>query len=244
MSRLFVDHKAKQVHFLDERFYNVGDEQYYPSVTTILDLYPKGPAFSQWLKDVGNNAKIIAERAAESGSKVHEACERLVNGEELEWDDNKYDLNEWQGVLRFYDFVSRFEPEWEAVEVTTISHKYRYAGTIDLVCKFGDKTWLLDIKFGNAIYDTYFMQLAAYRQSWNETNPDHQIDEMGILWLKANTRTEGRKGAVQGVGWQLVKPKDTYERLFEIFKHVLDIYYFENPDPKPKNLVLLSKIKL
>ena len=51
------------------------------------------------------------------------------------------------------------------------------------------------------------MQLAAYRQSWEETNPDHKIDEMGVLHLKAATRTEGKPPAMQGKSWQVVKPK-------------------------------------
>ena len=244
MGKLFVDHKANKIEFLDERFYLVGDDQYYPSVTTILDLYPKGPAFAQWLKDVGNSARIIADRAAESGSKVHKACEDLINGEVLEWDDKTFSFDEWQGVLRFFNFADRFKPEWEAVEVTTISHKYRYAGTIDIVCRIGDERWLLDIKFGNAVYTTYFLQLAAYKQSWDENNPGDKIDNMGVLHLKASTRTEGKGKAMQGVGWKIEQPKETYENLFEIFERTLGIYYFENPNAQPKNIVLPSKIKL
>ena len=240
----FDDIKNKQVHFLDERFYEAREGVFYPSVTTILDMYPKGPQFAQWLKDVGNNAKIIAERAAEAGTKVHNACERLMNGEELVWDDREWDFNEWSGILRFVDFATRFKPEWIAVEVQTFSEKYRYAGTLDIVCKINGETFLLDLKFGNAIYITYFMQLAAYKQSWEETNPDHPIDKMGILHLKAATRTEGKPPAMQGKGWKIEFPKDSYEKLFHMFENTLEIYYFDNPDPRPKNLVLPSVVKL
>lgn len=242
--RRFEDTKGQRIHFLDERFYLHENGQYYPSVTTILNVYPKGPAFLQWVKDVGNNAKMIAERAAESGTKVHQACEHLINGRELIWDDKTYSLEEWRGILRFYDFASRFNPVWEASEVSTFSLKYKYAGTIDIICKIGDVRYLIDIKFGNAIYTTYFLQMAAYRHSWDEQNPDYKIDEMGILHLKAATRTEGKKGDMQGAGWKLEAPKETYQRLFEIFHRTLQIYYFENPDPKPKNLTLPSVVKL
>jgi hypothetical protein len=78
----FEDIKNKRVHFLDDRFYEVEDDVYFPSVTTILGEYPKGPQFETWLKDVGHGAKGIADRAAESGSKVHDAAEKLMNGEE------------------------------------------------------------------------------------------------------------------------------------------------------------------
>jgi len=239
----FKSTDGQHVQFLDHRYYQVGEDEYVPSVTTILDVYPKGPAFLQWIKDVGNNAKQIAERAAESGNKVHRAIEALVKGEELVWDDKEHSLSEWDGILRFVDFYTRFQPKVLASEVTTISYKYKYAGTLDLVCEINGRVYLLDAKFGNAIYPTYFFQLAAYKQSWEE-NGNPQIDEIGILWLKANTRTEGKKGTMQGVGWQVVKPKDSYERLWEIFLKTLEIYNYENPESKPKNLVLPARIKL
>ena len=88
------------------------------------------------------------------------------------------------------------------------------------------------------------MQLAAYKQSWEETNPDHPIDKMGILHLKAATRTEGKPPAMQGKGWKIEFPKDSYEKLFHMFENTLEIYYFDNPDPRPKNLVLPSVVKL
>jgi hypothetical protein len=242
--RKFEDLKNKRVHFLDERFYEVGDNVFYPSVTTILGEYPKGTPFETWLKDVGHGAKAIADRAAESGTKVHDAAEKLMHGEEILWDDKHYDFNEWNGVLRFVDFATRFNPQAEAVEVTTISRKHKYAGTLDLVCVIDDTRWLLDIKFGNALYDTYYFQLAAYKQSWEETNPDHPIDRMGILHLKAATRTAGKGKTMQGKGWKVEEPKDSYDILLDQFNHALGIYYYKNPDPRPKNLILPSRVKL
>ncbi len=239
----FKSTDGQHVEFLDDRFYQVGEDTFFPSVTTILQTYPKGPAFLQWIKDVGNSAKQIAERAAESGTKVHNAAADLIAGEELIWDDHVHSFEEWNGILRFADFYTKFKPKILASEVTTISHKYKYAGTLDIVCEIDGKTYLLDIKFGNAIYDTYYFQLAAYKQSWEE-NGGVLIDEMGILWLKAKTRSEGKKGSMQGISWQVVKPKDSYERLLEIFLKTLDIYTYENPESKPKNLVLPAKIKL
>jgi len=244
MKKAFVDVKNNRITFADQRFYQRSENIWYPSVTTILDVYPKGPAFIQWLKDTGQQAKYIAERAAESGSRVHDACERLMSGEELFWDDKVYSTEEWQGILKFHNFYTRFVNNVQAVEVSTFSDEYKYAGTIDLICTIGEEKFLIDLKFGNAVYTTYFLQLAAYRNSWNEQNPDHEIDKMGVLHLKASTRTEGKKGSIQGVGWQLIQPKDSYENLLEVFKKTLGIFNYENPDPRPKNLILPSVVKL
>jgi len=218
---------------------------YYPSVTTVLDaVYPKGQQFMEWIKSVGYNSSIIADRAAESGSKVHDAIYRLDEGAELEWDDARFSMEEWSGILRFKDFYDRFKPKDIAHETMIYSHKYRYAGMADKVCEIDGKTWLIDYKFGNAIYQTYWLQITAYKNAWNEIHPNMPVEEIGILHLKAATRTEGKKGTIQGVGWKLDTPSESHDRLFEIFLKTLDIYYFENKDPRPKNLIYPSKIKL
>jgi len=252
MRNRFEDLENNRISFLDQRYYLVEagatekDSVWYPSCTTILDLFPKGAQFNEWLKMVGPQAKIIAERAAEKGSLVHNAAERLIKGEEIVWDDKIFDMETWQGVLRFVEFFKRFTPKVIASEVTIISHQYKYAGTLDIVCEMDGKRWLVDLKFGNAIYTTYWLQLAAYRKAWEETNPMFPIEEMGVLHLKAATRTEGKGNAIQGKSWQLARPPKNlpYEKAFGLFKKVLDIYNFENPEAKPKNLVLPMTVSL
>ena len=247
MNKKFIDIELNRVSFLDDRFYAIdvdGEIIYYPSVTSVLNLYPKGIAFDQWQRDVGNSASLIAERAAVSGKKVHDGVERLISGEEITWDDNVYNLIEWQGILKYKEFNERFSPSVIAVETVVCSHEHRYAGQTDIICEIDGERWLLDTKFTNAIHETNFFQLAAYRMGWEEAHPDLPIHKMGILWLKAQTRTDGKPGTMQGKGWQVVLPKESHERLFEMFKKTLDIYYYETPNPAPKNVILPFKVKL
>ena len=235
--------KIEQIEFLDERFYKVKEDVYYPSVTHILQSYPKGAAFTQWLKDVGNNAKYISERAMESGSKVHNAIESIIKENELIWNDKLYDLFEWKGILAFEDFYINFVDEVLACETKIYSHKYKYAGTIDFVGRLNDgNIWMIDYKFGNAVYNSYFLQIVAYRSAWNE-NSEIKINKHGILHLKAKTRGR-REGRIQGLGWQLIEPKQDYETLFKIWNSTLNIHYFEFPENKPKNEIYPAKIKL
>jgi len=266
--KAFVDAELQQINFLDERFYHAGQDEngkdkYYPSVTHILNLYPKGAAFTQWLKDVGQSATLIADRAKEAGSKVHNGIEQILNGLPVSWGDSgeNYSLEEWQGLNRYMDFHKVTQVEPMLIEGNVYSHKYRYAGTSDLICKIGEETWLIDHKFGNAIYPTYFMQLIAYKVAAEEMNPNLKIDRVGVLHLKAKTRTakaDVEKGIYQGVGWQLVDPMhnssvkeqaklhkaDPYEVVWENFVRIMGIYYYETPDPKPKNMVLPSILTL
>ena len=247
MKRKFIDIELNRVSFLDQRFYLVeidGKTVHLPSVTTILEVFPKGPAFLNWIKDVGQSAGVIAQKAADSGSRVHNAIEQLIKGEEIVWDDKHFDQGEWEALLKYKDFHDRFAPNVLASETIVYHIEMGYAGQLDIVCEIDNVRWLLDIKYGNAIYETYWFQLVAYKEAWTQMHPDLQIDEVGIMWLKAHTRTDGKPGTIQGKGWQLVSPKESHDRLFEMFKKTLDIYYYQTPHPAPKNVILPFKVKL
>ena len=51
-----LDTKKEQITFLDSRFYRTVSGLFIPSVTTVLDAYPKGAAYFQWIKSVGEDA--------------------------------------------------------------------------------------------------------------------------------------------------------------------------------------------
>ena len=104
---LEVDEQGKQVNFLDSRFYK-RNEHYYPSVTSILQYFPKGKFFENWLKDVGHNADIIVRKSADEGTQTHSLIERYLIGEQLNWLDDygnaTCSLNVWQMLLKFVEF--------------------------------------------------------------------------------------------------------------------------------------------
>ena len=76
----------KQVNVLDSRFYR-REGNYYPSVTSVLNYFPKNQFFHSWLKDVGHNSDIIANKAAGEGTQVHNAVDAFLNGAEITWID-------------------------------------------------------------------------------------------------------------------------------------------------------------
>ncbi len=235
----------KQVNVLDSRFYRRNDK-YYPSVTSVLNYFPKNKFFHEWLKDVGHNADIIASKAASEGTQVHNAIDRFLNGEEIKWiDENgraEYSLEVWKMILKFADFWNTHKPELIATEYHLFSDTHEYAGTTDIIVRLNNQVWLLDIKTSNSLHTSYDLQLAAYAVAWNETH-NTLIERTGILWLKASTRGEGRKDAIQGKGWQL-KPSDDIATNFEMFKKIYDIYKLENPEFKPITELLPTSIKM
>ncbi len=235
----------KQINVLDQRFYR-RNEEYYPSVSSILNYFPKNQFFHSWLKDVGHNSDIIAAKAAAEGTQVHNAVESFINGNEINWIDEYgnaiYSLDVWKMILKFADFWNTHKPELIATEYHLFSDNHKYAGTADLIIKLKGKVWLMDVKTSNSLHTSYDLQLASYAKAWNETH-DTPIEETGILWLKAATRGEGKGDAIQGKGWQLKSVGDI-DRNFEMFLKIYDIYKLENPDAKPATELLPISIKL
>ena len=235
----------KQINVLDSRFYR-RNGKYYPSVTSVLNYFPKNQFFHSWLKDVGHNSDIIANKAAGEGTQVHNAVEAFLNGEEITWIDEfgnaKYNLDVWRMILRFAEFWNTHKPELVATEYHLFSDEHEYAGAADYIVRFQGNLWLMDLKTSNSLHTSYDLQLAAYATAWNETH-NEKITHTGILWVKASTRGEGKGDAIQGKGWQLKQISDI-ETNFKMFKNIQEIYKLENPDHKPFTELLPTSIKI
>ena len=62
-----------------QRFYVTPDNNYYPSITTVLSIRSK-QGLMEWRKRVGNDvANYVSRTAAARGTKVHHMCEDYLN---------------------------------------------------------------------------------------------------------------------------------------------------------------------
>jgi hypothetical protein len=193
------------------------------------------------MKEVGSKADEIRDAAGKRGSSVHQLTEDYDNGIECtlldEYGKPKYSLEEWSMFERYVEFSVTHKPKHHLIEQTFISSGLGFAGTIDRVCTIDGKTYVLDIKTSNGIYNSYWLQLAAYRQLYDASllhgsnMPD--IDGVAILWLNAKTRTAGKKGDVQGKGWQMVSEFDTSKQ-WSLFQAVQQLWHAEHEGDKPK----------
>lgn len=242
-----IDLDSKRVNILDNRFYT-RNSKFYPSVTNILQYFPKNKYFESWLKDVGHNADFIAKKAADEGTQVHDAIERYLKGEKIDWLDKNgysiYSLNVWKMILKFHEFWVINKPILIESEIHLFSDKYEYAGTCDLVLEINGEKWLLDIKTSNSLHTSYDLQLAAYSQAWNETF-EEKINRIGILWLKSSKHKEDKKGEkIQGKGWELYEPKKSIEENFKLFGYIHELYKLEHPDSKPSDEQIPTSIQI
>jgi len=233
---LEIDQDAKQVNFLDTRFYKKG-EKYYPSITSVLQYFPKNKFFENWLKDVGHNSDIIVRKAANEGTQVHEAIEDYLLGKELTWlneyGEAKYSMDVWKNILKFDEFWKQVKPTLIESEIHLFSDEAEIAGTCDLVLEIDGEIWILDIKTSNSLHTSQDLQIAAYAKMWNETF-EEKVVRAGILWLKSAKRGPDKSGKkIQGKGWEVYESSRSIEENWGFFQKILDLYHLENPDAKP-----------
>ena len=246
---------GKQVQFIDGRAYTKNGETYYPGISEILNVVSKGSFYDKWLMSNGLNAQVLAKEAMTQGSHVHQAIQDLNNGKEISFGTveggQNYTRNEWVMISRYVDFFTGFKPvillDGKAVEKVLVSEKLGFGSQLDLVVRlnvFGvEKNIIIDHKSGS-IYDSAFIQLAAYRELWNEHFPTIKIDAVAVLYLEAATRGRDKQGKnIQGIGWKLEFAEDT-DRDFADFQAIYQIWKRKNPNWKPFNQVYPAQYKL
>lgn len=231
---LQVSEDSKQITMPDSRYY-LRNGEYYPSITYVLQYYPKGKHFEDWLKQVGNNADYIVRKSADDGTKVHNMIESYLNGEELNFLSLKgqpqYETDIWQMFLKFVEFWETFKPELIEAETHLFSDELKIAGTCDLICKINNQLWVIDYKTSNHLHTIYEFQLAAYDKCYEECF-EVKPDRRGILWLKSAKRKPA-KDKMQGKGWEIVESNRSQEENLSLFKTVKTIFDLENPNHAP-----------
>ncbi|WP_078290692.1 hypothetical protein [Mycobacterium sp. D16R24] len=198
MSTKFIP-PIKRVDRGKNHWYVDGNSVRIPGVTTILGNGIPKPALINWaanstaeyaidnwdelgelavaarLKTLQGARYEATDKAKKRGTEVHGYGERLVKGEKV-----KNVPDELRGHCEAYvRFLDRFEVEPVAVEITVVSYKYGYAGTLDLIADLTDdegnrQRWLLDLKTNEkGIYGETALQLAGYRYA------EYYIDPTG-----------------------------------------------------------------
>jgi hypothetical protein len=238
--RFNLDLTKGRIEFIDSRFYAT-KKGFVPSVTTILEAYPKDASYFKWLKEVGGDADSIRDEAGRRGSVVHELTEKYDCNEEVTfinlYGKPQYKMMEWSMFERYVEFCTLYNPIMDIIELHMTSDKLGFAGTLDRVITLNGKTMLIDIKTSNSIYPSYWLQLAAYHKLLMEANKDIKVDSVAILWLNAKTRTMGKNGAIQGIGWQLVvKDIKEIKKDWELFMVTHKLWKALNQDLVPKQL--------
>lgn len=216
-------------YIFDERFYRwtneKGEDVYYPSVTYILGCaYPSDFGLTQWRGDVGNKrADEILEESAADGSYVHDAIKKILEGEQIERSAIEMGflprraLKVMRCLKAFLDWYTEYKPQVLATEYIVWNEEHKFAGTVDLRCKIGEDTYIVDFKTGKSLHESHKAQICAYGLA-------DPADKVALLHLGNTTKKKYSFNVLDD---------DERKQYMEEFNQTNKLFRTLNPNAKP-----------
>jgi hypothetical protein len=156
-----------------------------PGVTTIIGRFKDSGGLMWWAFNQGqayerNEITGLYDKrdeAAESGTLAHTLVEADILGDPLP-DLSKYPTeiakNAIQGFQNYLRWKDTTKMEIVEQETPLVSEKYQFGGTPDAIMVRGELA-LGDWKTSNSVFPDHIIQLAAYKELWEENNPHRPI---------------------------------------------------------------------
>lgn len=191
-------------------------------VTTIIsgNLGWNKAALMYWANKVGIEQGVnhyeAVRPATEIGTVAHRMVECDIKGEPFiappEMPEEQLKRAE-AAYMAYLDWRRHSRLEILHSEVSLVSERWNYGGTLDAIGLLDGKLALLDWKTSNGLYADHLIQIAAYEHLWNECNPSELID--GGIHLLRFGKDEGDFH------------HHAYTQLdcaWEVFKHLLTLH--------------------
>ena len=160
-----------------KRFYVTPQENYYPSITTVLSIRKK-EGLMEWRKRVGDKfANYVATKAAARGTKVHHMCEDYLNNMSIDypekWKKHEKDFLPWCLFNQLKDKALENISDIYAQECGLYSDKYRVGGRVDCIAKYKGIFSIIDFKTStkersDVWNENYYIQGSAYAEMFSE----------------------------------------------------------------------------
>ena len=203
----------------------------YPSVTTVVGYFKPLETFEslmKWSNFLGFKHKdYIKERdnKAAFGTAVHETVAGLLTNTPV--DKSVSDsltinyLADYADAIKYFErfmMVEMIHPiDTIFSEETIVSEKLGYAGTIDWLGTYKNKTFLFDFKTSSSMHETMKLQLSAYRKLLKEER-DIIIDGAAIVFISK-----------KGVTLQEVS-LDELDKVYKKFEVMLQLFELYRDD--------------
>ena len=158
-------------------------------VTTVIGRFKDSGALLWWAYGQGqaaergeiNSLYDKRDQAADIGTAAHEMTECFLKGEDPTPRRNEL-LDGEQDRLKAQQAFDMFLEWWDQTnlkvykqEIPLVSEKYGFGGTPDWILETPKGLAIGDIKTSKGIYVDYLIQVAAYKQLWEENYPDEPI---------------------------------------------------------------------
>ena len=165
--------KLERVTTAEGRKYVGDDNVPVPSVTTVLDKTSDKTALIAWRKRVGEaEANRVSKESAGLGTKVHDALEKHILGEQVTFGNNMVSvMAKDMSELMIKEGFANVDEVW-GTEIGLIA-KGLYAGTTDCIGVHNGEDAIIDFKTSKKIkkeewIEDYYLQCCAYAMAHNE----------------------------------------------------------------------------
>jgi len=200
--------------------YKLRDGTVVPGVTAIISsqLGWNKNALIAWARRealAGQDPDKIASQAASIGSLTHYLVECHIKGENPVFDDyTKTQIDKAEnGFLAYLDWESKQELEHLFTEKSLVSEKLGCGGTVDLI-SIGKRGYvLIDFKTSKGIYPDHKIQVAAYKNIYEEATGG-KVGDVFILQL----------GKEDGSFTYHKLSRQEIQTGWKVFKHCLALY--------------------
>lgn len=175
--------------------YRLKDGTKVPGTTTVIGRFKDSGALVQWAyrqgreheslaalgKPAPNSLYEVTKAAADIGTVGHAMVEARIKGGDPFALETFCGLSEGDqtkarsSFTAYESWASMSRLEVLEQEMTLVSEEHRFGGTPDAIGLVNGQLCLVDWKTSNAVYMDYLLQLAAYRQLWEENHPDRPL---------------------------------------------------------------------
>lgn len=163
--------------------YFLKDKTKVPGTTTVIGRFKDSGGLLHWAFEQGKLAqqgKIQrlydkADEAAAIGTQAHEMIEAYINGKPVPVPTDERATQAFDNAIKWLT-QTRIQIVSEYQELCLVSEKYKYGGTPDAIGLLDGKLIMLDWKTSNSVYQDYLIQIAAYKNLWEENFPDKPIE--------------------------------------------------------------------
>lgn len=171
--------------------YRLADGTSVIGVTTIISRFKNSGPLLHWacaqgrLIERGEIKSLYDKRdeAANIGTAAHEMTECFLRGEDEEAKCAEL-LPQEEDRIKARQAYSMFREWWDQTslkiykyEIPLVSEQYRFGGCPDWILETPKGLAIGDIKTSKGIYVDYLIQVAAYKQLWEENFPDEPITD-------------------------------------------------------------------
>lgn len=160
--------------------YHLTGKKKVPSVTDVLGEFKNPHGLMKWSWELGLQGIDYREarnKAAAEGTGAHAMIEAWAKGEhfDLPVDDEGKPTGAHHAFLQFMKWTEQTSTKIIHNEVSLVSERHGFGGTLDCMLEIDGKLALGDWKTSSRIYADYIFQIAAYAILWEENFPDRPI---------------------------------------------------------------------